>query len=49
MFVWDVVRNRRVHEAWLIWLGINLPFAAVLYSLWGTDWWRSTAERLMGA
>ena len=28
MFVWDVVRNRRVHEAYWIWLGICLPVCA---------------------
>ena len=48
MFVWDVIRNRRIHEAYLIWIGINLPVALGLYSLWDTPWWRSTAHQLMG-
>ena len=26
MFIWDVVRNRRIHEAYLIWLAVALPF-----------------------
>lgn len=48
MFVWDVARNRRVHEAYGIWLGVNLPFAVAVYGLWGTQWWESTARKLMG-
>lgn len=48
LFIWDVVRNRRVHEAYWIWLGICLPFAVVIYNLWGTPWWYATAPRLMG-
>ncbi|WP_395001194.1 hypothetical protein [Sphingomonas sp.] len=48
MFLWDVVRNRRVHPAYLIWLGVNLPFELVVHGLWGTAWWHSMAPRLMG-
>ena len=48
MFLWDVFRNRKIHPAYLIWLGINLPFAIVVHGLWGTEWWHSIAPRLMG-
>jgi hypothetical protein len=48
LFVWDVVRNRRVHEAYWIWLGFSLPFCLVVYSLWNTPWWFSTAPKIMG-
>jgi len=48
MVAWDVIRNRRVHEAYWIWLAVNIPFALAVYALWGTDWWHATAERLMG-
>jgi hypothetical protein len=48
LFIWDVVRNRRVHEAYWIWLGISLPFCAVVYSLWNTPWWIATAPKIMG-
>jgi hypothetical protein len=48
LFVWDVVRNRRVHEAYWIWLGISLPFTVAVYSLWNTPWWFATAPKLMG-
>ena len=48
MLVWDVVRNRRVHEAYLIWLAVYLPVALVAYSLWNTPWWHATARQIMG-
>ena len=49
MFLWDVIRNRRVHEAYLIWIAVALPFTVVAYSLWDTPWWHATAHHLMGA
>ena len=49
MFAWDVMRNRRVHEAYVIWLAVNLPFAVIVHGLWGTDWWHLSAQHLMGA
>jgi hypothetical protein len=48
MFVWDVTRNRSIHPAYLIWLGINVPFAILVYSLWDTPWWHGAAHALMG-
>jgi hypothetical protein len=48
MFVWDVLRNRSVHPAYLVWLAINLPFALAVHGLWDTAWWHSVAPRLMG-
>jgi hypothetical protein len=48
MFLWDVIRNRTVHRAYLIWLGVNLIVAVLLYSVWGTDWWYATAPHVMG-
>lgn len=48
MFLWDVIRNRSVHKAYWIWLGIGLPFAVVVHGLWDTDWWHATARQLMG-
>ena len=48
MFLWDVVRNRTVHPAYLIWLAVYLPFAIVVYGLWDSAWWRGMAPRLMG-
>ena len=48
MFLWDVLRNRRVHVAYWIFLAINLPFAIFVHSAWDTPWWHLTAHRLMG-
>jgi hypothetical protein len=48
LFVWDVVRNRRVHQAYWIWLGINIPAALLVYRLWDTPWWHATARQIMG-
>ena len=48
MFLWDVVRNRRVHEAYWIWLGVYVPVALVAYRMWDTPWWHATARSIMG-
>lgn len=48
LFVWDIVRNRRVHEAYWIWFAINLPFALLVYNLWERPWWHATARGIMG-
>jgi hypothetical protein len=47
LFVWDVVRNRRVHEAYVIWLAIYVPFAFLVYQLWDTPWWHAMARGIM--
>lgn len=48
MFVWDVVRNRKVHRAYWIWIGLFLPVALVVIQLWDTPWWHATARKMMG-
>ena len=48
MLVWDLVRNRSLHRAYWIWLGLFLPFAVVVHSLWNTAWWHGTAKAIMG-
>ena len=48
MFAWDVIRNRSIHPAYVIWLAINLPFAVMVHGLWDTPWWHSVAPRLLG-
>lgn len=48
MFVWDVVRNRSVHRAYWIWLGLFLPVGVVVNALWDTPWWHATARAMMG-
>jgi hypothetical protein len=48
LFVWDVVRNRRVHEAYWIWLGLYVPAALLVFGLWDTPWWHGAARQIMG-
>ena len=48
MLLWDVIRNRRVHEAYWIWLAVNLPFAIFVHRAWDTPWWHATARQIMG-
>jgi hypothetical protein len=48
MLMWDIFRNRSVHRAYWIWLGIAMPFAIAVHGLWDTDWWHATARQLMG-
>jgi hypothetical protein len=48
LFVWDLVRNRRVHQAYWIWLGIYVPVALVAYQIWDKPWWHATARSIMG-
>jgi len=47
MFVWDVVRNRRVHEAYGIWLAIYVPVVLLVDVLWDKPWWHATARAIM--
>lgn len=48
MFVWDVLRNRYVHRAYWIWLGVLLTSTVLVNLLWDTPWWHATARALMG-
>jgi hypothetical protein len=47
MFIWDVVRNRRVHEAYGIWLAIYVPVVLLVDVLWDKPWWHATAKAVM--
>jgi hypothetical protein len=48
MFVWDVVRNRYIHRAYWIWLGVLLTSTVVVNAIWDTPWWHATARAIMG-
>lgn len=49
LIIWDVMRNRRVHEAYLVWAAIYLPVSLIIYLLWDTPLWHATARHIMGA
>ena len=48
MLIWDVVRNRRVHEAYWLWLSIYAPVVLLVAMLWDKPWWHAMAQRIMG-
>jgi len=48
MLVWDIVRNRRVHEAYWIAAAIIVPLSVAIALLWDTPWWHSAAKAIMG-
>ena len=48
MFAWDLHRLQRVHRAYMIWLGLFLPFVVLDLLLWNSPWWFSVVPRLMG-
>lgn len=48
MFAWDVIRNRRVHEAYWIWLAVYVPASVLINFLWDTPAWHATARHIMG-
>ena len=44
MFLWDVVRNRRIHRAYWVWLAVGLPFTVAVHALWDTSFWHAMAK-----
>ena len=48
MFVWDVIRNGRVHRAYWVWLPIYAAASLVVNMLWDTPGWHATARHIMG-
>jgi hypothetical protein len=48
MFVWDVIRNRRVHKAYLIWFPVFAAVATAVNLTWDEPWWHATAKTIMG-
>ena len=48
MFLWDVLRNRSLHRAYVIWIAVNIPFAVAVHGLWDTPMWHQTARQIMG-
>jgi hypothetical protein len=48
MFVWDVIRNKRVHPAYLLWFPVFLAVSAAVDLLWDKPWWHAAAKAIMG-
>jgi hypothetical protein len=47
MLVWDVLRNRKVHEAYWIWLAIYVPACLAVDFLWETPSWHAIARYIL--
>lgn len=48
VLAYDLIRRGSVHRAYVIGIGLNLPFFAVSQLLWGSAWWAAAAPKLMG-
>lgn len=49
MFVWDLIRLKRVHRAYLIWFGVSLVPAIAMHLLWNNAGWHKAALAMLGA
>lgn len=49
MFIWDIVRNRKVHEAYVVWLAIYAPVVVLVDLVWEKPWWHAAARAIMRA
>lgn len=48
MFVYDLIKHRRVPRAYIIWLVVSLPLTIAVHALWGSQWWMTAAPKIMG-
>ena len=48
LFIWDVIRNRRIHSAYVVLAATYVPVATACYFVWGQPWWHETAGTIMG-
>lgn len=48
LFCWDVIRNRRVHRAYWVWLAGYVPAEIAVNLVRDTPWWHETARLIMG-
>jgi uncharacterized membrane protein YozB (DUF420 family) len=48
LLAYELIRHRRIHRAYAIWLAVVLPPSIAFYLLLGTPWWYAMAPRLMG-
>jgi len=48
LFVWDLLRNRRIHRAYLILGAFYIPASLLVDFAWDTPWWHDMSHRIMG-
>jgi hypothetical protein len=47
--LYDLIRTRRIHRAWLWGLALTVPWIIATEFVWGSDWWRNFGPKLVGA
>lgn len=47
LVLWDVIRNQRVHNAYLVFASIYLPAAVLVELAWNTPGWHELARRIL--
>ena len=47
MLLWDVIRNRRLHQAYWIWLPVFVAVSTAVNIMWDKPWWHATAKAIM--
>ena len=47
--IYDLIRQHRVHRAWVWGLALTLPWVVATEFVWGTEWWRTFGPKLVGA
>jgi hypothetical protein len=47
--LYDLIRIRRIHRAWIWGLALLLPWIVATELVWGSHWWSEWGPRLVGA
>jgi hypothetical protein len=47
--LYDLIRLRRIHRAWLWGLGLMLPWVVATEFVWWSQWWGKLGPKLIGA
>jgi hypothetical protein len=42
------MRTHKVHKAYLIWLGVNIPLSIFIHTAWDSEWWHGIAPKIVG-
>jgi len=48
MFAYDLLRNKRIPKAYIIWFSAWLPTSLIINLMWSSPWWLATAPMIMG-
>jgi hypothetical protein len=47
--LYDLIRSRRIHGAWIWGFALLLPWMIATEFVWGSPWWRDFGPKLVGA